>query len=398
LSIIKLAHIITGLNTGGAEMMLSKLIEGMKREVFSQEIISLTDIGPVGEKLAKMGYPVFALGMSRNVPDPGAFIRLVSYLKKNRPHLIQTWMYHADLVGGLAAKFSGKIPVIWNIRHSNLNPEGNKRTTIWTAKMCAHFSHWIPVKIVCCSEASKHIHTELGYDSEKMIVIPNGFDLTAFSPDPEARISVRKELGIPENSLIIGLVARFDPLKDHGNFLRAAGILIENLTLSTQEIHFILCGNGVIWENEFFVKKINGYGLKHWVHLLGRREDIPRLTAAFDIASSSSSGEGFPNVIGEAMACGVPCVVTNVGDSALIVGDAGIVVPPKNPEALAEAWLNLIKAGKKERKRLGERARRRVLENYNLPDIVERYETLYREVLGSGKENFSQSLKITVQN
>lgn len=385
---IKLTHIITGLNTGGAEMMLSKLIERMKREVFSQEIISLTDIGPVGEKLAKMGYPVFALGMSRKVSYPGAFIRLVRYLKKTRPHLIQTWMYHADLVGGLAAKLAKGIPVVWGIHHSNLGLEGNKRTTIWTAKLCARLSRLVPIKIVCCSEASKHIHTELGYDSEKMIVIPNGFDLTAFSPDPEARISVRRELGIPENSILIGLVARFDPLKDHGNFLQAAGILIENLTLSTQEIHFILCGSGVIWENEFFVKKINGYGLNNRVHLLGRREDIPRLTAAFDIASSSSSGEGFPNIIGEAMACGVPCVVTNVGDSALIVGDAGIVVPPKNPKALAEAWLNLIKAGKEERKRLGERARRRVLENYNLPNIVERYVTLYREVLGIGKETF----------
>lgn len=368
--------------------MLSKLIEGMKREVFSQEIISLTDIGPVGEKLVQMGFPVFALDMSRKLPDPGAFIHLVRYLKKTHPHLIQTWMYHADLAGGLAAKFSSKIPVIWNIRHSNLDPEGNKRTTIWTAKMCARFSYWVPMKIVCCSEASKRIHTELGYDSKKMIVIHNGFDLTAFSPDPEARISVRRELGIPENSLIIGLVARFDPLKDHGNFLQAAGILMENLTLPTQEIHFMLCGNGIIWENEFFAKKINMYGLNHRVHLLGRREDIPRLTAAFDIASSSSSGEGFPNIIGEAMACGVPCVVTNVGDSSLIVGDVGTVVPPKNPKALAEAWLNLIKAGKEERKRLGERARRRVLENYNLPDIVERYETLYREVLGTGKETF----------
>jgi glycosyltransferase involved in cell wall biosynthesis len=239
LSIFKLTHIITGLNTGGAEMMLSKLIEGMKREVFSQEIISLTDIGPVGEKLVQMGYPVFALGMSRKVPDPGAFIRLVRYLKKTHPHLIQTWMYHADLVGGLAAKFSGKIPVIWNIRRSNLDPEGNKRTTIWTAKMCARFSYWVPIKIVSCSEASKRIHIEVGYDS-KMIVIPNGFDLTAFSPDPEARISVRRELGIPGNSYLIGFVARFFIQKNHGIFLRVVGILIENLILSTQKIHFVL--------------------------------------------------------------------------------------------------------------------------------------------------------------
>ena len=373
---IQLVHIITGLNTGGAETMLYKLLSAMEREAFEPLVVSLTDIGPVGEKIRALGVPVRALGMRRGVPDPRGVWRLVRLLKRQRPYLVQTWMYHADLLGGLAARLAGRgIPVVWGIHHSNLDPKGNKRTTIWTARVCARLSHRLPSRIVCCSEASRQVHAALGYAPQKMVVIPNGFDLSAFRPDPSARESVRRELGVAADALLIGLVGRFDPQKDHSNFVAAAALL----SAAYPEAHFLLCGDGVNWDNQKLAGWIEEAGLRKRFHLLGRREDMPRLTAALDIASSSSYGEGFPNVIGEAMACGVPCAVTDVGDSAFIVGDTGLVVPPRDPEALAQAWKKLIDMGQEGRQRLGGAARKRILENFNLPDIIARYEALYKE-------------------
>jgi glycosyltransferase involved in cell wall biosynthesis len=375
---LKIAHIITGLNTGGAEIMLYKLLSGLDREAFEPRVVSLTDIGPVGEKIKLLGVPVRALGMRRGVPDPRGVWRLVQQLKAERPHLVQTWMYHADLLGGLAARLGSGIPVVWNIRHSNLDPVGNKRTTIWTAKVCARLSHCLPARIVCCSEASRRVHTALGYAGDKMMVIPNGFDLAAFKPDAKARTAVREELGISQEALLIGLVGRFDPQKDHRNFVEAAA----RLRTDCPQVHFLLCGDGVNWNNAELTGWIGEAGLRQQFHLLGRREDMPRLTAALDISSTSSSyGEGFPNVIGEAMACGVACAITDVGDSAFIVGETGLVVPPRDPEALAHAWKKLIEMGPEGRQKLGETARKRILENFSLPDIVARYEALYKEVV-----------------
>jgi glycosyltransferase involved in cell wall biosynthesis len=210
-----------------------------------------------------------------------------------------------------------------------------------------------------------------------MVVLPNGFDLEVFKPDPAARLSVRQELGLPEEALFIGLVGRFYPLKDHYNFIDAAARLRAELP----EIHFLLCGEGITPENKELAEWVNASGIRAHCHMLGQREDIPRITAALDIACSSSYMEGFPNVIGEAMACGVPCVVTDVGDSALLVGDTGMVVPPKNPQALANAWRELIEMGPDRRASLGEAARRRVGESFSLPAIAARYEELYEGIV-----------------
>jgi glycosyltransferase involved in cell wall biosynthesis len=357
-------------------MMLYKLLFMMNREDFDPRVVSLTDIGPVGEKIYALGVPVQGVGMRRGILDPAKLWSLARQFKAERNHVVQTWMYHADLLGGLAAHWGGGIPVIWGIRHSNLDPEVNKRTTIWTAKICARLSHRLPTRIVCCSETSRRVHIALGYAEDKMVVIPNGFDTNVFMPNPEARFSVREELGIPQEALLIGLVGRFDSQKDHHNFIKAAARLI----IDYPHVFFLLCGDGISWDNALLAGWIKEAGLQQHFYLLGRREDIPQLTAALDIASLSSCFEAFPNVIGEAMSCGVPCVVTDVGDSALIVGETGLVVPPRDPEALAQAWKKLIRIGDDERRKLGEAARRRILDNFSLPEIAACYEALYREV------------------
>jgi glycosyltransferase involved in cell wall biosynthesis len=296
---------------------------------------------------------------------------------------MQTWMYHADLVGGLAARLAGNIPVAWGIRHSDLSSETSSRMTHLTVKACALLSHWLPDRIVCCSEAARQVHTAIGYAAEKMVVIPNGYDVETFRPDFAARGSVRKVLGVSEDAPIIGMVARFDPQKDHRTFIRAAQLLHRD----RPDAHFLLCGMEVTWENQELARWIDDAGLRTHCHLLGRRDDdIANVTAALDIASLSSSyGEGFPNVVSEAMCCGVPCVVTDIGDAALIVGQTGIVVPARNPEALAAAWRTMLEMGCEGRRPLGIAARQRIRERFDIAEIAGRYEHLFEELAHSAR-------------
>jgi glycosyltransferase involved in cell wall biosynthesis len=373
---ISILCLTTSLGVGGAEMMLYKFLSGMDRTRFTAKVISLINLGPVGKKIQLLGIPVRSLGMVRGKPNPMSVLRLARWLREDAPDVIQTWMYHADLVGGLGAKLAGGIPVVWGIHHTLIH-EGNKRLTLQTVRACARLSRWLPKRIVCCSYTSQQVHTVLGYAAEKMLVIPNGSDLTAFKPDSAARVSIRRELQIPDDAPIIGHVGRFHPQKDHHNFIQAAALLHE----SRPDAYFILCGDDVMWENAELVRWIDEVGIRSRCRLLGRRDDMPRLTAALDVASSSSCyGEAFPMVIGEAMGCGVPCVVTHVGDSALIVGETGRVVPPQNPQALFIALRRLIELGREERSQLGMAARRRIKEHFDLPDIVARYQNLYREL------------------
>ncbi len=230
---------------------------------------------------------------------------------------------------------------------------------------------------MCCSEASFQTHARLGYATQKMVVIPNGFDLAIFKPDSSARGSVRQELGIPEETLLIGMVARFNQQKDHQNFIRAAARLLERLP----DCRFLLCGSSINWENKKLASWIETAGVSEWFHLLGEREDIPRLMAALDVATISSHTEAFPNVIGEAMACGIPCVVADVGDLAAIVGDTGVVLPPNDHESLAEGWSHLLlNLDREQRQQLGATARKRIKADYDLTEIVEEYEGLYERL------------------
>jgi glycosyltransferase involved in cell wall biosynthesis len=371
----RVVHVITGLPVGGSQGMLQKLLSVTDRESWEPEVISLRDASVMGERIAAMGITVRALGMRGSPGDVAALPKLIGWLRERRPHLVQTWLYHADLIGGIAAWRAG-VPVIWGIRQSDLSPRDTKRGTIWIARICARMSGRIPQRIVCCSEVARRFHAAMGYAAEKMIVIPNGFDLRSFRPDPEARQSVRVELGLPLAAPLIGLVARFDTEKDHRTFVAAAA----RLRAVMPDVHFLLCGQGVDSSNTILRGWIASAGLNSCCHLLGLRDDVPRLTAALDVATLSSYGEGFPNVIGEAMACSVPCVVTDVGECAAIVGDTGRVVPPKNPETLANTWRELLEAGPSSRARLGAAARQRVASEFDIAVIASRYLALYDDV------------------
>ena len=376
---IRITHLITGLNTGGAEMMLYKVLCQMNRDAFQAEVISMIEIGALGEKIAKLGIRVRTLHMRPGIPDPRALWRLVRILKEQPPDLMQTWMYHANLMGSLAAKLAQDIPIVWGIHHSNFDPQKSKRRTVWTMKAAALLSSRIPRGIICCGEAPRRVHVQIGSDARKITVIPNGFDLASFHPDPLARISVRRELGLSTEAPVIGLVARFHPKKDHRTFIAAAALLHQ----TRPDVHFVLCGDGITPENQELAQWIRQAGIGSHCKLLGVREDMPRLMAALDVATSSSSyGEGFPIVLGEAMACGIPCVATDVGDSALVVGTTGRVIPIQKPHAMAQAWNEVLGLSQEQRNCLGQEARHRIEHNFSLPVIVRRYENLYKELMG----------------
>ncbi len=355
--------------------MLYRLLTTTDRTSFDPCVFSLASAGSVAAKIQQLGVPVRALGMTRGVPNPLPLLRLAWLLREAKIDLVQTWMYHADLLGGLAAKLTST-PVVWGIHNSTLDRATTKLSTLWTVKACARLSGWVPDGIVCCAESSRRAHAAAGYCSERMTVILNGFDVTQLKPDAGARRSVREELHLPADTKLIGLVARFHPQKDHHNFALAAARLLTK----HPDTHFLLCGLGIDSANDHLCGWIRESGAADHFHLLGPRDDIPRLTAALDLATTAGA-EAFPLVIGEAMACGVPCVVTDIGDSAFLVGDTGLVVPPKNPAELARAWAAILDMELEPRTALGLAARRRIQENFALPLIARRYQDLHEEIV-----------------
>ena len=373
---IRVLHVITGLKSGGAEMMLYKLLTGMDSRRFACAVVSLTDDGDMADRIRPLGIPVYSLSMKGPMSMPRAILRLRRMMKDQGTQVVQCWMYHADLLGGLAGWLMN-VPVIWGIRQSNFDATTSKRGTIRIMHWCARLSQKIPTRIVCCSDTACRIHEQQGYAGRKMLMIPNGFQTEIYRPDAQLRVRTRTVLKIPANAAVIGIVGRFDPQKDHKNFVKAAARVGQRL----RDVYFLLCGKGLSVDNAELMAWIREEGVADHCLLLGQRDDLNQLYCAMDVlVSASAYGEGFPNVVGEAMACAVPCIVTDVGDSALIVGDSGRVVPPRDVEALAASMHELLSLSLEERIQLGMTARRRIEENYSLPTVVERYQDLFEEV------------------
>jgi glycosyltransferase involved in cell wall biosynthesis len=372
-------HVITSLEAAGAQTVLRRVIEH-SRGLFRSAVISLSDQGPIGQELIQQGVAVHALGMRRALAAPLVVSTLARMLKGMRPDIVQTWLYHADLLGGLAAKAAGIKRLAWSIRNSTLPASTTKWSTRAVVQICARLSNNLPDGILCCSEKAREIHVALGYDASKFVIVPNGYDLEQFSPNESFRKQVRLEHDIPEEVPLIGFMARFHPQKDHETFVRAAEIVSKRHS----SVHFLLAGAGVDDGNQPLKNWLRKAGVDRATRLVGLRKDIPRLTAALDIATLCSSfGEAFPNVVGEAMACGVPCAVTDVGDAAYIVGDTGRVVRAGCPEALANAWSELIAMPTAVRRTLGRQARARIASKFEIGSVVKRYSAFYEKLEGA---------------
>lgn len=375
---VRVMYVISDLSVGGAEMMLYKLLAETDRARFEPVVVSLMDGVALGERIEALGVAVHRLGVSPRWPTPLDLLRLIRLTRRLRPDLTVGWMYHSCLAAQLTALFSSHpASVLWSIHYSISSLAEEKWRTAAVIRACALLSG-LPRKIVFVSHDGQSKHVPLGFKNVNSCVIPNGIDTGAFAPSPEARASVRAELGLPVEAVVIGMVGRYHPMKDHANFLRAAAFVSH----AHPETHFLLAGRAVDDDNRKLRRLVDELGLASRTHLLGERHDIPRLSAALDIFSLSSSyGESFPTVIGEAMACAVPCVITDVGDASLIVGDTGRVVPPRDARALAGAWAEMINLGTEGRAALGRAALARVNELFPVKSMARRYEALYDAVL-----------------
>lgn len=373
---LRILFITTGLATGGAEMALLRLIRHLPADM-SPHVVSLTDSGTVGARLSALGVSVETLGMRPGRPSLAAFLRLVRLIRERNPDIVQTWMYHADLMGGLAARLAGAGKVVWGIRHSNLDADKNKWRTRMVVRVCAMLSRRLPVAILSCSETARRVHEGVGYHARKFVVLPNGVELDSFKPDGAARVAVRTLLGVPANAPLVGLIARFDPQKNHQGFFEAA----KQLRGQRPDVHFLLVGRGVDAANTALCVWRDTAGVGSVAHLCGERGDVQMLMAALDVLVSTSWGEAFPNVLAEAMACGVPCVATDVGDSAQIVGDTGHVVSVGDMLSLARAVEELLSEDESSRVTRADRARARITERYEIAAVAGRYAAFYRSLV-----------------
>lgn len=374
---MRILHIITGLEDGGAEAVLYRLCKNDQAN--HHHVVSLSGFGKYGPMLAAFRVPVTTLNMAPQWPSPLAFIRLVMLLRQHKPDAVQTWMFHADLFGGMAARAAGIRSVVWGIHHTTLEPGKSKKTTIWIGRLLAKLSWWLPAKIVVCAQRAIDVHETMGYDRSKMRFIPNGYDLADFHPGLDPQGEMKKTL-VPDQSIsLIGTVARFDPQKDHANLLDGLAILRDR----GLAFRCVLVGTGLDSSNAQIVEWIARRELTDHVELLGRRTDISNIMNALDLHVLPSSAEAFPNVVCEAMACGTPCVVTDVGDAAVIVGDTGWIVPSRDANALAEAILIALKEFKSENwQSRCNLARRRIEENFSIQYMVDCYNQVWTEALG----------------
>lgn len=371
---IRVTHVITGLELGGAELMLYRLVRALDRDRFQSRVVSLTTVGPVGSLLADIDVEVLAVGGRRGLPDPRVIPRMVSEFGRWRPSIVQTWLYHANVAGGLAARLR-RIPTAWNLRQTPPEPGLTDRSTMLAVRAGSMLSGIVPDRIICCSAAVASAHRGVGYPADRLEVIPNGYDIEELHPDPPAREDVRRELGLPANAALVGLLARYHPQKGHSDFLRAAA----QVDSTGRQVHFLLAGVGITQDNTELRAMVDRNGLVSRVHLLGPRLDVPRLTASLDVAVSASTfGEGFPNAVAEAMACAVPVVATSLAATRELAGNDVHTVAPGDPGLLAAA-IDAVLRSPPSALRLA-KTRRRIVEAYGMPSVARRYEAIYDQL------------------
>jgi glycosyltransferase involved in cell wall biosynthesis len=366
----KVAFIIRDLNYGGAQRQLITLVKGINKQSFDVTLLYFYSGGILLKDLKDSGCRIICLEKQARWDVLGFFLRLFQHLKTINPDVLHGYLGESNLVTIFLKPFFPSTRIIWGIRESNIPSDRYG----WLGLLLSQLGNFLSAftdLIVVNSHAGKDYCISQGYATDKMVVISNGIDTERFQPDSEAGAKVRAEWGVSENTILIGLVGRLDPMKDHPTFLKAVALLSKQ----RQDVRFVCVGVG----EETYAKKLyqltNNLGISEQVIWAGGRSDMPAVFNALNITCSSSSyGEGFPNVIGEAMACGVPCVVTDVGDSAWIVGDTGIVVSPENPEALAAGWNSLLNLTLSDRVALTEKSRKTIIEIFSVQNLVQKTE------------------------
>ncbi|WNK01362.1 glycosyltransferase [Thalassospiraceae bacterium LMO-JJ14] len=376
---IHLLHIITGLQGGGAERFLLRLIPRLAEEGVTSSVISLTNGGDLDEEFKRAGIEVTCLDLSPGPISLFAIPRLARLIATKQPGIVLTWLHHADLLGTVSSRLAGYRRVIWNLRCSDMFANDH-RWSSWPLNKAHSFLSRYPAAIISNSRAGEDFHRKAGYRAKHWEHIPNSIDTDYFSPKSSARDAIRSELGIKNDDKVICHAARAHPMKDHQGFLKAAlPVLTKN-----DSVHVMLAGAGVEAAATEHLTKCPPEVARR-VHFLGSRNDMADVYSSADLfCLSSIYGEGFPNVVAEAMACGLPCVATDVGDAARIIGETGRVVPPGKPEMLSAALEEILTMPQNMSNRMGEEARLSIIERYQPKQVVESYVRLFNSILNNG--------------
>jgi glycosyltransferase involved in cell wall biosynthesis len=358
---MQVVHVITGMQVGGAEMLLSRIAPLQVQQGLDVSVVCLGPPGPISEKLTAAGVPLTHLGAKGMLHFPKALWQLYRLLKKQAPDVVHTWLYHADLLGGLASYLSGT-PVLWSLHHAGVGKSELKRSTYRILKILAKLSHSVPASILSCAQVASRTHASIGYATEKLHFLPNGTDCSQFCPQPQLAAALRESLGISATDLVLGIAGRYHPLKDYPNFLAAVAILQEKMP----HVHVLACGHGVDEANPALQPLSSTLPHPERLHLLGNQSQLAGFYSALDLFT-----------LGEAMACGVPCVATDVGDCAFLLADTGLVAPAEDPQALAAAWVKLLSLSTDARHALGQAAQERIRSQFGIQESLDHLKSCY---------------------
>jgi glycosyltransferase involved in cell wall biosynthesis len=374
---MRILHVIICLDIGGAEMMLKRLIESHKdNRAYEHIVVSLTDMGSLGPQIQSLGTQIYSMGMRSGFEFVSVLLRLRQLIRMLSPDVVQTWMYHADLLGGLAARLAGNKNILWGIHSTDVRAGGSRATT-WVMHICAKVSRWLPDTILCVAEVSRQAHVAAGYFEPRTLVLPNGIDVSRLVSSDDRRRAIRNACGFTDEHFVIGTLGRFNPAKDYGNFVSAAGIIAEKYL----HVRFVMIGSHLDQDNIVLRDWIDKTGFEDRFVLLGQRSDAPDCLAAMDVFCLSSRSEALPTVVIEAMGIGVPCVATDVGDTGALIRDVGIVVPREDPIALSAGMEKMMQMPAEERRTLTCRGMARVRENYTIERARDRLEALYAKIV-----------------
>ena len=376
---IKILHIISGLNDGGAESLLFNFLCNSENNI--NFVISLKGKGKYGEMIERKGIKIFYFNFAFDLSLISNFIGLTKIIRLIKPDIVQTWLYHADLLGGCAAYLANSKNIFWGIHHGSLDKNINKFSTIFIAKINSFLSYFIPRKIVVCADSSKFMHIKKGFSKQKFITIENGIDLNKFKRSPKERSFFRNKINIKSDETLYGTVARFHPIKDHITLIKS----IFRLKNAGYKFKYLLIGESINNKNKLLNELIKKYGLEEIIILIEKEENISLVMNAIDLHVLSSKSEALPMVILEAMGCGTPCISTNVGDVKNLILDKNLVVETSNQLELFNAMRIFSDLDQKNKKKLSISVEKHIKENYSLENMTAKYLNLYQKYINSNK-------------
>lgn len=376
---MRIVHIIPAFTQGGAEEMLLKIIEASRSCGDAHIVIGLKSEGAMRKRFSRL-CTTFSLGIRGPLPGPWTATRLPILVRSLTPDLIQGWMYHGNLAATWSWLMQTKRPLLgWSIRQTLYGLSQEKLFSRPVIRLNARLAR-LPDVVIYNSRCALEQHRDFGLASDNAVIVPNGFDVAKFSPNLSAGRAFRAEIGIPDSAPVIGMLARLHPMKNHSGFICSAARVLEKMP----DAHFVMAGSNVDRAHLFSLTE-SQIKRPERIHLLGERRDTPAFMNALDVlAVPSSWGEAFPNVLGEAMACGTLCVATEIGDSRLIMGNTGLIVPPRNPQAMADAIVAVLEMSPDRRQKLSEEARGSIRDRFSIKEVARQYRKIYADLLESG--------------